>query len=148
MSAMTEPNRVRDEAVPNIYRTGVVADRRQPAEQMASPARTGGVPMRLMSARKVFVGGIMIAMLGVPLFFGGEFRGEMIGVGLISLGAGITITVVARRLIADSVAAARRSKAAAVGVLVLAPHTIVIGVVGLGLIAFGLAVLGIAFGMF
>ena len=131
-----EPNRLRDEGVPNAYRTDVASVR-------VEPGRTIDVPARRITSRRVLLAGIFLAILGIPFFFGGEFQAQLIGTGLICLGVGIAVTVVARRAVIDSMAAARRSKAGAVGALVLAPHTIAIGVVGLGLIVFGLTALAL-----
>jgi hypothetical protein len=131
-----EPNYLRDEGVPNAYRTDVALAR-------AEPRRTVDVPAPRITSRQVLLAGIFLAIVGISFFFGGEFQAQLIGTGLICLGAGIAITVIARRAVIDSIAVARRSKAGAVGALVLAPHTIAICVVGLGLIVFGLTALAL-----
>ena len=115
--------------------------------ESATRTRSRGLAVRSISSRRVFVAGVLIAVIGIPFFFGGRFEAQLIGTGLISLGAGIALSMIARRAAVDSVTAARSSKAGAVGALILAPHTIAFGVLGLGLIGFGLLVLAIAVGI-
>jgi hypothetical protein len=155
------PNRLRDEAVPNTFRTGSAAgrtggapsrtrgasDRARPPNTLPTAPARRAARARWPGSRKVLVGGVVLAILGIPFFFAPGLPAQEAGIGLICLGAGIAITIVSRAMARDAVATARRSRLAAAGVLVAAPHMIVFGAAGLGLIAFGLGILAIALGV-
>jgi hypothetical protein len=96
----------------------------------------------------VIYGGLAIAVVGIPFFFGPGITSEEIGIGLICLGIGIAITVVSRRSVLEAVAVARQSKLAATGTVVFfAHHLLAVGAIGCGLIGLGLLFLAIAFGI-
>jgi hypothetical protein len=88
--------------------------------------------------------GLAMAALGVPLFFGESLDQEEVGLGLVTLGLGIALLTVLATAGRKDVAEARRSKGAALAGLVLLPHLIPIWILGLGLVAFGAAILAIA----
>ncbi len=99
-----------------------------------------------ITARRALIGGLLLAALGVPFLFGPGLTTELIGIGLICLGAGIALTVVVRGALIEGIAAARRSRASAAGMVFVAPHLVVFGAIGLGLIALGVLMLAAAFG--
>jgi hypothetical protein len=145
---VSEPNRLRDQSAPNSYPTGSVSDRPEAVDAPHANRSTSTVRRRSNRGRRVIYGGLAIASVGIPFFFGRGITSEEIGIGLICLGIGIAITVVSRRSILKAVAVARQSKLAAAGTAVFfAPHILAMGAVGCGLIGFGLLLLALAFGV-
>lgn len=154
---MTEPNRLRDTAPPNTYRTGVTRERargtRDPSidalgvSVRARPTSSRPAGVRWRGSRAGFLGGIVLAILGCPLFFAPGLPAEEAGIGMVCVGTGIAVAVVGRGMVANAIVEARRSKLAAVRVLLAAPHLVVVAAAGVGLIAFGLMVLAIAVGI-
>jgi hypothetical protein len=133
---VTEPNRLRDEAALNAYRTG-----------SASIAAVAARP-RSIGSRLVFIAGVALAIIGIPFFFGPELFHQEVGLGLICLGAGIAVLVIARVMIRNAVAAARHSKLAVAGSAIFElPHLLVLVVVGCGLIGFAALMFAAAFGI-
>jgi hypothetical protein len=145
---MSEPNRLRDQSAPNSYPTGGVSDRPEAVGTPQTTRSTSTVRRRSNRGRRVIYGGLAIAVVGIPFFFGPGITSEEIGIGLICLGIGIAITTVSRRSILEAIAVARQSKLAAAGTaLFFAPHLRAMGAVGCGLIGFGLVLLALAFGV-
>ena len=162
---MTEPNRLRNEAVPNVFRGAATPDRLPPggatgrpgalvgrrAEAGALASQPGVAALakpRRSGSRNAIVAGLLLAVAGVPLFFAPGVKLETTGLGMVTLGTGVVVTTFWRRLVADWVRASRRSVVAgAVGLLFAAPHLAAIAIVGLGLVAFGLACLAAGFGL-
>jgi hypothetical protein len=145
---MSEPNRLRDQSAPNSYPTGGVSDRPEAVGTPQTTRSTSTVRRRSNRGRWVIYGGLAIAVVGIPFFFGPGITSEEIGIGLICLGIGIAITTVSRRSILEAIAVARQSKLAAAGTAIFfAPHLLAMGAVGCGLIGFGLVLLALAFGV-
>jgi hypothetical protein len=145
---MSEPNRLRDQSAPNSYPTGGVSDRPEAVGAPQTTRSTSTVRRRSNRGRRVIYGGLAIAVVGIPFFFGPGITSEEIGIGLICLGIGIAITTVSRRSILEAIAVARQSKLAAAGTAIFfAPHLLAMGAVGCGLIGFGLLLLALAFGV-
>ena len=114
-----------------------------------APSRRAATPpkSRPIGSRQLLIGGIAVAITGIPFFFGPGLWFQEVGIGLICLGAGVAITVAIRRAVLDDVTAARGSKVAAAAAVIVLPHTLVFGAIGLGLIGFGLMLLAIALGI-
>jgi hypothetical protein len=145
---MSEPNRLTGEAAPNSLWTASPSGR-LPAETTAGSSVRGrpGRSTRMSGSRRLFLVGIALAIAGIPFFLAPDLTAEYLGVGLICLGSGIALTVVVRRWVLDAIASARRSKLAAVGQVILAPHLFIFGVAGLGLVGVGLVFLVAALGL-
>ena len=88
-----------------------------------------------------FVAGLLMAAVGVPLFFGRSLLSEEIGIALICLGIGVALLSVLLASLRAEVAASRQSTATAVTNTLFLPHTAIGWLVALGLVAFGLLVL-------
>ena len=97
--------------------------------------------------RRWILVGVVIAALGVPLFFGSTYRGNLAGLGLIVFGAGIAwLTLIAVTIRAER-AYARESHASAVALrTVLTAALVFPAFLSLGLIAFGALCLLLAIG--
>jgi hypothetical protein len=85
-----------------------------------------------------FVAGLLLAAVGIPLFFGASLVAEEVGIALICLGVGIALVSVLLASARADVATSRQSTGAAVVTTMLLPHTAVVWLIALGLIAFGL----------
>jgi hypothetical protein len=132
---MTAPNRLRDQAPPNVVANG--------SGEATPPARR----RRGLGLRHVAISGVALAVIGIPFFFGAGLQSQEVGLGLIAIGAGIAITVTVGRSVLDDLAASRRSLGAALVAIVLLPHTGWVALIGLGMIGFGALVLAIAAGL-
>jgi hypothetical protein len=88
-----------------------------------------------------FVAGLLLAAAGIPLFFGASLVSEEIGIALICLGVGIAMVSALLASARADVEASRRSTTTAVATTLFLPHTLVVWLIAIGLIAFGLLVL-------
>jgi hypothetical protein len=85
-----------------------------------------------------FVAGLLMAAVGIPLFFGASLVSEEIGIALICLGVGIALVSVLLASARADVAASRHSAGTAVATTLFLPHTVVVWLIAIGLIGFGL----------
>jgi hypothetical protein len=184
---VTEPNRLRQAAVPNVVSTtGGAADRAAPVPTDAAASddtldadeldelddwhdlgaeaddpgpggiaqadldrrvreavdtaladQTAAVAAAKRRGRIGFVAGLLLAAAGIPLFFGASLASELAGIALICLGVGVALLSVLIAAARADIAASRRSTAAAVTNTLLLPHTAIVWVAAIGLVAFG-----------
>jgi hypothetical protein len=187
---VTEPNRLRQAAVPNVVSTpGGAADRAAPvptdpaasddtldhgeleelddlddphdlgaevdhpraaaiaqadldrrvreAVDTALADQTAAVAAARRRGRIGFVAGLLVAAAGVPLFFGASLASELAGIALICLGVGAALLSILIAAARADIGASRRSTAAAVTNTLLLPHTAIVWVAAIGLVAFG-----------
>jgi hypothetical protein len=120
-------------------------DRRvREAVDTALADQTKAVAAARRRGRIGFVAGLLLAAAGIPLFFGASLASEEAGIALICLGVGVALLSVLIPAARADIAASRRSTAAAVTTTLLLPHTAIVWVAAIGLVAFGLLVLLVA----
>jgi hypothetical protein len=120
-------------------------DRRiRAAVQTTLADQTQTIAVAKRRGRIGFVAGLLLAAVGIPLFFGASLLSEEIGIALICLGIGIGLLSVLLASARADVAASRQSTTAAIVTTLLLPHTAVVWLVALALVAFGLLMLLVA----
>ncbi len=106
--------------------------------------QTAAVAAARRRGRIGFIAGLLLAAAGVPLFFGASLVAEEAGIALICLGVGVALLSMLIAAARADVAASRRSTTAAVATTMLLPHTAIVWIAAIGLVAFGLLVLLVA----
>jgi len=89
---MPEPNRLRDAAPPNTYRAGIAHRAASRGQAVRQRSTSVSPPKQRSKSRRVFIGGLLVAFIGVPLFFGPGLHFAEAGIGLICLGLGVAVT--------------------------------------------------------
>ena len=89
----------------------------------------------------------MVAVIGIPLFFSGTVGGAEAGFGFMSAGLGLALLVPVWLLAQRNVAIARTSLGWALIAALRVPHIAALAVVGLGMVGFGLLMIGYGVGL-
>ena len=96
---------------------------------------------------QIFLGGLVVAAVGLVPFFSGDLHGAELGIALVCIGLGLAAAVMVKRMGDAHRALAQGSRESKAWAVLLLPRTIILGVVAFGLIGFGGLMLGFALGV-